>query len=200
MVGGSRELLPQHHFHLMSGSKSVQKFNVATRTWSKGVDLPAPLFEGCAVSTPLGLVVIGDFEEGEPNGYILADNGVWSPLALTHFTHTNPACSMTSNNQGIILVTGNYVEMLSLSSLQWSVLPKPNIDRSPEVRPTLGVSFGALLLTGGLDLGSGELSDVIETWDDHLMEWRLSSIKVKNPTIRHSSVAVSIHLMDYCDI
>ena len=195
-------MLPGHMFHLMSGSTHVQRFNVASRSWSQGPPLPAPLFEGCSVSTDLGLMVIGDFEAGEPNGYILTHDDQWKPLPLTHFTHTNPGCTSAriNNSEVVVVVTGDYVEMLRLADMRWIVLPRPNIHRSPEVRPTVGVSFGKLLIAGGLDLEHGDVSDVIEEWDDDLADWRITAAKVDNPTIRHSDVSISLHLMDYCDI
>ena len=40
MVGGSREMTAPDQYHLMSGSRFIQKFNIKTRTWSQGPLLP----------------------------------------------------------------------------------------------------------------------------------------------------------------
>ena len=45
LVGGSKNLETDEKFGEMSGSTIVQKFNVASETWSTETDLPAPLFE-----------------------------------------------------------------------------------------------------------------------------------------------------------
>ena len=80
------------------------------------------LFKGCAVSTSKGLVVIGDFEAGTTNGYILRSTQIWpfgaqsywSPLPVSHYRHPNPACAEAKINSeiGIVVVSGNVVEML----------------------------------------------------------------------------------------
>ena len=87
-----------------------------------------------------------------------------------------------------------------MADKQWYILPEPNINRAPEVKPTLGVSFGKLLLSGGVDLASGDISDVIEEWDNNKQEWRLSSVRVGLPAIRHGNVMIPVRFMDYCDI
>ena len=63
-------------------------------TWEYGPDLPAPLYEGCAVGTHLGLVVIGEFEDqAGTNSYILKDT-VWSALPKSNYEHVNPGCGL----------------------------------------------------------------------------------------------------------
>ena len=201
MVGGSREMTAPDQYHLMSGSRFIQKFNIKTRTWSQGPLLPAPLFEGCSVETPDGLVAIGDFEEGEPNAYIQT-SGMWNELPLSNFQHTNPSCVLTNinNKLGVVVISGNRVEMLNLSDKQWFILPKPNINRAPEVKPTLGLSLGKLVLSGGVDLYSGDISNVVEEWDENKQLWRISSGSVGLPTIRQGNVMIPVRFMDYCDI
>ena len=68
--------------------------------------------------------MIGDFEAGATNGYILRRTQIWpfkaqsywSPLPSSRYRHyhTNPACVEAKINSeiGIVVVSGNVVEML----------------------------------------------------------------------------------------
>ena len=66
--------------------------------------------------------MIGDFEAGSTNGYILRRTQIWpfkpksywSPLPVSHYPHSNPVCVEAKINSeiGIVVVSGNVVEML----------------------------------------------------------------------------------------
>ena len=202
IIGGSHRLLPPELYNEMSGTNIIQKFNVDTLTWSRGPDLPAPLFEGCAVATGSGLVVIGWFETGDTNTYIYDRSKSWRPLSHSHYSHTSPGCTLATVNSvtGVMVITGNQVEMLDLDNNVWVKLPQPNIDRASERRPTVGISFGRLMIAGGVDMSNVDVSDVIEEWDDIAHQWVLTSTRVKNPTLRQGQVAIPIKFMDFCDI
>ena len=202
MIGGSPRLLPPELYNDMSGTKIIQKFNVDTLTWSRGPDLPAPLFEGCSVATESGLVVIGWFETGDTNTYIYDKSKRWRPLPKSHYSHTSPGCTLATVNNvtGVLIITGNDVEILDLDNRLWTKLPSPKIDRAPERRPTVGVSFGRLIIAGGVDMRNVDVSDVIEMWDDNTHQWVVTSTRVKNPTLRQGQVAMPIKFMDFCDI
>ena len=213
MVGGARELLPPATFHAMEGTRLVQRYSPATRAWARDPDLPAQLFEGCAVATPRGLVVIGEFEAGAANSYVLGAGGRWAALPLSHYRHTSPACSLATlgNVTGVVAVSGNSVEMLVLSSgnntdsssnstgWRWQLLPAPTVSRSGSVAASLGVSLGRLVLTGGVDLASGEVSGVVEVWDEAAAGWRPQQRRQPAPTFRHGVTSLPVRYMDYCD-
>ena len=66
--------------------------------------------------------MIGEFEAGSTNGYILkeiliwpfAPKSFWSPLPVSHYKHSNPACTEAriKSEIGIVVLSGNLIEML----------------------------------------------------------------------------------------
>ena len=197
-----QELLPADQFSQMTGSRTVQVFDARTRSWSLHPSLlPAPLFEGCAVTTQRGIVIIGDFEAGQPNAYISREDQ-WHRLPVSNYAHTNPACSVvTINNQtGVLVISGLYAELLRLEDEKWIVLPQPKIRRFKELKPTVGTSLGEVVVVGGVDRDTGEVSNVIEVWDDEAEDWVLSESVMDNRRTRQTDISVPVRYMDRCDI
>ena len=60
--------------------------------------MPAPLFEGCAVPVRRqGLLVLGDFEAGETNMYLLTGpGGEWRAMPESRHYHSRPGCAVAS--------------------------------------------------------------------------------------------------------
>ena len=186
----------------MSGTDTVQEYWPDSDSWSvSNIALPAPLFEGCAVSTKAGLVVIGDFEAGQHNGYILVAGQSWQPLPLTLFHHSAPACAAVrlAGQPGVLVLSGQRVEFLQLAARRWEALPGPVVRRSREVRPSLGVSLGRVVLAGGLDLDTGEPSSALEVWDEAGQEWGVDS-SLPGARLRQTDISLPLQFLDNCDI
>ena len=197
-----QELLPPDQFSLMSGTRTVQVYDVTTNSWSlPPSQLPAPLFEGCAVSTHLGIVIIGDFEAGQPNAYI-SRGDQWNKLPVSNYAHTNPGCSMVTirNQTGILVISGVWAELLRLEDEKWIILPQPKIKRFRELKPTVGTSLGQIVVVGGVDRDTGEVSNVIEVWDEEAGDWSLSGGVINNRRTRQTEISVPVRYMDSCDI
>lgn len=187
---------------MMSGTRTVQVYDAETNSWSVSpVQLPAPLFEGCAVSTTFGIVVIGDFEAGRPNAYILRE-GEWNHLPVSNYAHTNPGCSLVTinNHTGILVISGIWAEFLRLEDKEWIILPQPKIRRFSDLKPTVGTSLGRIVVVGGVDRDTGEVSDVIEVWDEEAADWRLSGRVMDSRRTRQTEIAVPVRYLDSCDL
>ena len=189
VIGGSLQYT--YDIKNMSGTTLVQEYDIRSRTWAEGTRLPAPLFEGCAVETLLGVIVIGDFEAGNPNAYIL-DRSKWKPLPLSNYAHTNPGCALVTINRksGVLVISGSFVEFFSLWDNKWIKLPGTKVKRKRDIRPTVGMSHGQIVITGGFDMDSGEVSDIIEVWDGEEWMWRVASKRVKGNRIRQGDVSL----------
>ena len=204
MLGGSEELLAGSEMSLMSGTKTVQTYDVLTNTWHlPPAQLPAPLFEGCAVSTSQGLVVIGDFEAGLPNAYISQEGEAqWRSLPVSNFAHTNPACSLVTINNltGVLVISGLRAELLRLEDNIWIKLPQLKIRRFSELRPTVGTSLGRVVVVGGVDRDTGQVSDVIEVWDEEARDWVVSRQVMDNRRTRQTELLLPVRYFDSCVI
>ena len=204
MMGGSEELLAGSEMSLMSGTRTVQTYDPLTNTWHlPPAQLPAPLFEGCAVSTSRGIVVIGDFEAGLPNAYISqGSEAQWRPLPVSNYAHTNPACSVVTINNitGVLVVSGLRAELLQLEDSKWINLPQLKIRRFSELRPTVGTSLGRVVVVGGVDRDTGQVSDVIEVWDEKERDWVVSHQVMDNRRTRQTELAVPVRYMDSCNV
>ena len=144
-----------------------------TGGWSSGVPLPFPLFEGCAVNTDSGIVVLGDFEGGPFNAYILVDEQ-WHPLPPSTFYHANPACAhvTVSSENVLIALSGQNIEYFSFVQNKWIKMKPPDVKRSKNKPPTIGMSFGSLVISGGVDEENLEVSDKIEIWNESTSAWK----------------------------
>eukprot|EP00092_Neocalanus_flemingeri_P038357 GFUD01041760.1.p1 GENE.GFUD01041760.1~~GFUD01041760.1.p1 ORF type:complete len:360 (+),score=42.18 GFUD01041760.1:83-1081(+) len=174
IVGGSREV--NEEVSKMSGTTLVQEYDVRSSIWSLGPRLPFPLFEGCAVNTDRGIVVLGDFEGGAANSYILVD-GKWIPLPLSIYSQTKPACAQVNmrNENVFMALSGENVEYFSFQEQMWIKIPSPlKVARSKYSTSTVGMSFGKLVISGGFDMDIGEVSDKIEIWDELGSSWKTS--------------------------
>ena len=197
VIGGSRVF--KHNVEDMSGSAIVQKYDMMTRRWSRGPSLPAPLFEGCAVGTNIGVVVIGDFESGSYNTYILKGSE-WKPLPLSTYAHTNPGCGLVTlnNKAGVLVISGVFVEFLDLSDRKWVKLPHTIVSRKRDIKPTVGMTWGHVVISGGVDMDSGEVSDAIEVWDEEKGRWRVTRRRVTGKRIRQGQIMVPSHYAYDC--
>ena len=205
MLGGSEELLAGSEMSLMSGTRTVQTYDIVTNTWDlPPAQLPAPLFEGCAVSTSRGIVLIGDFEAGLPNAYISQGEGEdqWRPLPVSNFAHTNPGCSVVTitNVTGVLVISGLRAELLRLEDNKWIKLPQLKIRRFSDLRPTVGTSLGRVVVVGGVDRDTGQVSDVIEVWDEEEQDWVVSRQVMDNRRTRQTELAVPVRYMDSCNL
>ena len=190
IIGGSREV--NEDMAEMSGTTLVQEYDVATGVWTMGPALPFPLFEGCAVNTERGIVVLGDFEGGAYNSYILED-GVWSPLPLSIYAHTKPACEevLLKNEKVLMALSGENIEYFSFKENKWIKMhPPPNVARSKDSTSTVGMSFGKLVISGGFDMEIGEVSDKIEIWDESSSIWKTSSERKYSGRNNHAAISL----------
>ena len=208
MLGGSEDLLAGSEMSLMSGTRTVQTYDMRTNTWDlPTAQLPAPLFEGCAVSTSQGIVIIGDFEAGLPNAYISQQGEAegeaqWRPLPVSNYAHTNPGCSVVTitNITGVLVISGLRAELLRLEDNKWIKLPQLKIRRFSELRPTVGTSLGRVVVVGGVDRDTGQVSDVIEVWDEEERDWVVSRQVMDNRRTRQTELAVPVRYMDSCNL
>jgi hypothetical protein len=170
LIGGSRTMTPG--MVGMVGTTTVQRLHLPTGRWTLGRPLPGPLFSGCAVRLPRGILVLGDFEAGAPNAYMLS-RGVWMPLPVSTFPHENPACGRArlGGEEVAVAATGNTIEYYSPSSNAWRALPAPAVHRALLPRPSVGVAGGRLVITGGLDKMEMAVSTVVEAWDEAAGRW-----------------------------
>ena len=163
VVGGSET----HHTDLaaLRGTRHLQLYSPARRQWSRGPALPAPLFEGCAAATRLGLLVLGEFDSGDTNLYLLA-RGVWRGMPASRHPHVRPGCTVTTVGQedGLIAVSGSVVELFSLARQEWRELPRLAVARAAHARVSVGHSAGRLVVAGGWDMYTMEPATAVEVW------------------------------------
>ena len=129
IMGGSENY--SDYMEDMNGTRHVQEYDMVTGGWSSGVPLPFPLFEGCAVNTESGIVVLGDFEGGPFNAYILVDEQ-WHPLPPSTFYHANLACAQVtvSSENVLIALSGQNIEYFSFVQNKWIKMKPPDVKRS----------------------------------------------------------------------
>ena len=171
IIGGSEEY--SDNMEDMSGTVHVQEYSMGTQTWTMGVPLPFPLYEGCAVNTEFGVVALGDFEGGPYNAYIL-EQDTWSHLPLSVYYHSNPACTEGKiDGEGVIIVlSGQNMEYFSFVQNKWMKMNPPDVARSKNKPPTLGISFNSLVIAGGVSLETVEVSDEYEIWNPLERDWK----------------------------
>merc|ERR1712130_11581 len=109
---------------LLDGTTHLQLYNPRKRTWTQGTKMPAPLFEGCAVPVRLqGLLVLGDFEAGNTNLYLLTGpKGEWRAMPRSRHYHSRPGCAVATldgSNEGLVAVTGDHTEFFSFTRQVW---------------------------------------------------------------------------------
>ena len=197
IVGGSE--VYSDNLRSMNGTVYVQEYSLATKKWASGVPLPYPLFEGCAVNTGAGVVVVGDFEGGFFNAYIL-DQGLWQPLSPTLFYHATPACaSVTLNSEEVIIViSGQNIEYFSFLHNRWINMEPPNVPRSENKPPTLAMSSGRLIIAGGVDLETVGVSDEYEIWDPVKKAWRTKNGKEYFGRVDHAQITLPRSYLQCC--
>ena len=88
------------------------------------------------------------------------------------------------------MISGSFVEFFSLWDNKWIKLPKTKVKRKRDIRPTVGMSHGQIVISGGFDMDSGEVSDIIEVWDGEEGTWRVASKRVKGNRIRQADVSL----------
>ena len=169
MVGGSE----QHSTDVnqLEGSTHFQLYDPRNMAWRWGPDLPAAIFEGCAVAgKDDGLFVLGYFESGPTNFYLFdGKSGEWQEMPASPHQHTRPGCTMASlqaGEEGLVAISGNHAEYFSFSRREWEELPQPLVSRSPHVRVSVGLSQGQLVVAGGYDRSLGETSHQVEGWQE----------------------------------
>jgi hypothetical protein len=166
MVGGSRE----HHHDLeqLEGTTHLQLYHPGKAAWTEGPPLPAPLFEGCVVAVGTdGLLVLGDFEAGATNLYLL-EGGLWRALPVSGHPHVRPGCSVAAldgGEEGLVAISGNRAEFFSLRTETWRDLPQPTVNYAPTLRVSVGLSLGRLVVAGGLDMAEGEMNNKMEAFE-----------------------------------
>lgn len=163
VVGGSEA----HHGDLLTlrGTRHIQLYSPAKGRWSRGPALPTPLFEGCAVASRLGLLVLGEFDSGAANLYLLA-RGVWRAMPASRHPHVRPGCTVTtvSQEEGLLAVSGSNVELFSLARREWRELPRLATARGAQARVSVGHSAGRLVVAGGWDMYTMEPATAVEVW------------------------------------
>ena len=171
IVGGSES----HHadLSLLDGTTHLQLYNPTQHTWTQGPRMPAPLFEGCAVPVrQQGLLVLGDFEAGETNFYLLTGpEGEWRAMPVSRHYHSTPGCAVATlegDNEGLVAVTGDHTEFFSFSRQVWMDLPNPASHRAASMHVSVGVSQGRLVMAGGWDSQLMEQSHLVEAWEEGL--------------------------------
>ena len=169
VMGGSENYLD--YTEDMNGTRHVQEYDVVTGGWSSGVPLPFPLFEGCAVNTESGIVVLGDFEGGPFTAYILVDEE-WHPLPPSTFYHANPACAQVTLHRENVLIalSGQNIKYFSFLQNKWIKMKPPDVKRSKNKPPTVGMSFGSIVISGGVE--NLEVSDKMEIWEESAGVWK----------------------------
>ena len=189
IIGGSANY--SDYMGEMNGTDLVQEYDITTGIWSFGVPLPFPLFEGCAVNTDSGIVVLGDFEGGAFNAYTLVDN-MWHPLPRSIYYHTSPACAQVSvkNENVLIALSGQNLEYFSFVENKWIKMKPPGVIRSKYKTPTVGMSFGNLVISGGVDMENIEVSDKIESWDETVSAWNTVPERKYSGRNDHSDISL----------
>ena len=169
IVGGSK----RHHsdLSLLDGTTHLQLYNPRQRTWTQGPQMPAPLFEGCAVPVrQQGLLVLGDFEAGKTNLYLLTGpEGEWRAMPVSRHYHSRPGCAVATldgSNEGLVAVTGDHTEFFSFTRQVWVDLPNPVSHRAASMHVSVGVSQGRLVMAGGWDREMQEKSHLVEAWEE----------------------------------
>ena len=169
IIGGSQS----HHsdLSLLRGTTHLQLYNPRRGSWSQGPEMPAPLFEGCAVPVRRqGLLVLGDFEAGETNMYLLTGpGGEWRAMPESRHYHSRPGCAVASldgRNEGLVVVTGDHTEFFSFTHQRWIELPDRLSRRAATNHVSIGMSQGRLVRAGGWDDLLQEKSHVVEAWEE----------------------------------
>lgn len=194
LIGGSKSMTPG--MVKMTGTTTVQILHLASGKWARGRPLPAPVFSACAVRLPHGVLVVGDFEAGSTNAYILK-RGKWTPLPPSLHPHEMPTCVRVSlgGEEVAAVASGNQVEFYSPSAGEWRALPRPLVDRAAHPRPSLGVSKGgSLLLAGGFDMEELEESTVVEVWHEAEGRWEVQA-RLETGRTRQGEVVVPAKLL-----
>ena len=169
IIGGSQE----HHHDLgqLDGTRQLQLYNPREGIWGLGPPLPASLFEGCAV--PMGshgLLVLGDFESGPTNLYLLSGpDGKWRQMPESRHLHVRPGCAATTlagGLEGMVAISGDNAEFFSFLAEEWVDMPAPMVPRAQNMKVSVGLSEGKLVVAGGWDSSLQEMSQKVEAWED----------------------------------
>ena len=196
VVGGS-----EHHstnVNQLEGSTYFQLYDPRKLTWRWGPNLPAALFEGCAVAgKDDDLFVLGYFESGPTNFYLFdGKSGAWQEMPASPHQHIRPGCTMASlgaGEEGMVAISGDHAEYFSFSRREWDELAKPLVHRSPHVRVSVGLSQGQLVVAGGYDLSLGETSHLVEAWQEGgwvQLDYLLAVARTKQ-VCQHNSVTLN---------
>ena len=152
------------------------------------------------MGTAVGVLVVGDFEAGLPNAYLLSGS-TWAPLPLSNYAHTSPGCALVTvrNRTGVLVISGSFVEIFYLSERQWVKLPSPAVKRQRDIKPTVGMSRGGqVVIAGGFDLERGEVSDVIEVLEEEEGRWTISDNRLAGKRLRQADIVLPVKYAHNC--
>ena len=117
-----------------------------------------------------GLLVLGDFESGPTNLYLLSrPGGEWRQMPESRHLHTHPGCAVTTladGVEGMVAISGNNAEFFSFLAEKWVEMPPPLVPRAPSMKVSVGLSQGRLVVAGGWDSSLMEMSMRVEAWEE----------------------------------